>query len=314
MQVTIEVGSRGESRQWQSSPVPVDIITASELTNTGFTDLNKILLHLLPDFNFQQLAIRDGSDHSRPFALRGMSADQVLVLVNGKQSSNAGGFFRRSLDNRTLRSRYPDGFLPRISPKIKDFSITMGISDTTTYGWTYDINNTLGNNSFHYFVDNSVNVSLGNDSPSHFDSGKLIFTQDTLNVDWTNGTDLSNTLAFGLEYRFERYQIIAGETASWVHGGVPVLDGPNQGAITQADAQVFPGFRPTNETDVDHNSYAAYADWTRQLTPKWLTQAAARLEYHSDFGSNFDYKLASRYQFTDRWHLRGSLSTGFRAP
>lgn len=78
-------GTRRTDRTVADSPVPVDVIGAEQLVNSGQTETNKILNQLVPSFNFPQPSIADGSDALRPATLRGLSPDQTLVLINGKR-------------------------------------------------------------------------------------------------------------------------------------------------------------------------------------------------------------------------------------
>jgi len=80
----VVVGAR-TSRTATETPVPVDVITAQEMTETGMTEVNQMLATLEPSFNASQQTIADGSDHVNPASLRGLGPDQVLVLVNGKR-------------------------------------------------------------------------------------------------------------------------------------------------------------------------------------------------------------------------------------
>ncbi len=84
-QAKAAVGSRGGARDALDAEVPIDIITAAQLQATGQTDLQRALAMLVPGFNAPRPSITDGTDHAPPFTLRGLSPDQVLVLVNGKR-------------------------------------------------------------------------------------------------------------------------------------------------------------------------------------------------------------------------------------
>ena len=81
----IVTGTRRTNRTVEDSPVPIDVISGEQLTNSGQTETNKILNQLVPSFNFPQPSIADGSDALRPATLRGLSPDQTLVLINGKR-------------------------------------------------------------------------------------------------------------------------------------------------------------------------------------------------------------------------------------
>ncbi|HEX7024596.1 MAG TPA: TonB-dependent receptor, partial [Gemmatimonadales bacterium] len=78
-------GTRRTERSAVDQPVPVDVLTQEEIRQTGRTETSAILQQLAPSFNFPRTTIGDGTDHIRPATLRGLGADQVLVLVNGKR-------------------------------------------------------------------------------------------------------------------------------------------------------------------------------------------------------------------------------------
>jgi iron complex outermembrane receptor protein len=84
-QTIVITGTRAANRTVANSPVPVDVIGADQIANSGQTETNRILNQLVPSFNFPQPSIADGSDAIRPATLRGLSPDQTLVLVNGKR-------------------------------------------------------------------------------------------------------------------------------------------------------------------------------------------------------------------------------------
>ncbi len=79
------IGTRAAERTVTESPVPVDVFTSVDLKATGRTETAQMIQALAPSFNFPRSAIADGTDAARPATLRGLGADQVLVLVNGKR-------------------------------------------------------------------------------------------------------------------------------------------------------------------------------------------------------------------------------------
>ncbi|PYO09832.1 MAG: hypothetical protein DMD30_04850 [Gemmatimonadetes bacterium] len=117
-------------------------------------------------------------------------------------------------------------------------------------------------------------------------------------------------VALGTAFRNERYQIGAGEPASYINGFHPAQDG----SIAPSGSQVFPGFRPADEADAHRNNVGAYAELEGDLIPKLLANVAARFEHYTDFGNKLTGKLAMRLQPTQRLTLRSAISTGFRAP
>lgn len=234
-----------------------------------------------------------------------------------KRDGQSAGFFRRSADDRTIRAIYPNGFLPLINSDIEDMSIGAGLTSTAG-DWHWDLSSVYGSNSFDYYISNSHNVTIGAASTREVQAGSLKFDQWTTNFDLTNqfNIGLANPLkvALGGEYRWENYEIGAGQPDSYRDGGVRILDGPSAGAQGALGIQVFPGLRPSDAVDTDRTSYALYVDVENQVAEKLLLSAAVRFEDYSDFGDEVTAKVAGRFAATEQLAFRGSASTGFRAP
>ncbi len=232
-----------------------------------------------------------------------------------QRSANSAGFFRRALDARTWPQIYPNGFLPVIEPTVADGSATAGVHGV--WGrWTYDVSGQYGRNSFAFRVGDSLNVSLGPASTkTTFDAGTLSLDQFVANAGVGRAVPVKGFagvlhLAFGVEHRHEAYEIRAGEPDSYRDGGVAnQFGGP--GAI---GAQVFPGFRPSNEVQASRDNTAAYVDAEGDLRTWLRLGAAARTERYSDFGGTLDGKITARVQPDPAFIVRGSISSGFRAP
>jgi len=229
----------------------------------------------------------------------------------------AAGFFRRPLDDRTVRAIYPNGFLPLIESHIWDGSLAAGFKGTAS-SWDWDLGSVYGRNSFRYDVDHSVNVSMGTSSPTTFYAGTMIFDQWTTTLDVQRGFDIGFaqplTVAWGGEFRRDHYGLRAGEPASYQGGGQPILDGPDSGRVAAIGAQVFPGFRPSDATDESRTNYAGYVDFATNPWQPLLVDVAGRVEHYSDFGSTTDGKLSARFEPVKGYAIRGSVSNGFRAP
>ncbi len=235
----------------------------------------------------------------------------------------SGGFYRRPRENRTFTGLYPNGYLPQIATDIQDISLAAGIKGKWE-GWNIDFSNTFGQNSFTYNIRNTGNTSLRFASPNEFDAGGLRFTQNTINLDFSKKYDVLEGLnvAFGGEHRFENFKMTAGEEASYTT--YDVLGNPWNnttkrptdffGQALPGGSQVFSGFRPENAVNKNRQSLAAYADVELNFTNWLLVDAAARYENYSDFGSTFNYKLASRIKVAPNFNIRFAGSTGFRAP
>ena len=226
---------------------------------------------------------------------------------------STGAAFPRLSDNiNNVASIYPNGFLPKVAINSKDASVAGGLRGELA-GWNADISLTYGRNALDFRTKDSLNSTYGANSPTDFDSGSLIYDQLVLGADFSRAFDVGLSagplnFAWGLEQRWESYQIKAGQAESYNRGPL--------GADTRlaGGAQGFVGFQPSNEVDVDRNNFAAYADVEIPLTDKLTVDGAVRFEDYSDFGTTQTGKLSARYDFNHSFALRGSISTGFRAP
>ena len=463
-------GTRGTARTVLDSPVPVDVLTAADLKSTGASngELGQALQTLLPSFSFPRQSNSGGADHVRAAQLRGMSPDQVLVLVNGKRRHTSalvndsskigrgtapvdfnsipisaikrievlrdgagaqygsdaiagviniilddapqggevsttygayhthqdaigktttdgqnslttakigtrlgedGGFVRggteykdRNPTNRagfdgfadtpgqrnyvmgdgvardvnawfnselplaggkaysfgTYNQRhttgaefyrypseqpqfYPNGYLPQSLGDNLDLSATAGFKGLIGEDWDFDSSLTHGRNRFESATRRTLNVTLGPDSPTRFDTGDYELRQTTANLDFNRELRLggrSFVLALGGEYRYEHYLTSAGDEASYTGSGA---DGAN-------------GLRPSEEADLDRNVFGSYAELSGDVTDRLFVDAATRWEHYDDAGSKLTGKLSARYRLTDQWALRGAVSNNFRAP
>ncbi|HST44584.1 MAG TPA: TonB-dependent receptor, partial [Luteimonas sp.] len=476
----IVTGTRVADRTVAESSSPIDIITPEILESTGTAELATALSRALPSLNFPRPAISDGTDAVRPAQLRGLSPDQVLVLVNGKRrhstalvnlngtqgrgsspvdlnaipiaaiervevlrdgasaqygsdaiagvinivlkgggdggsiagrygkhsagdgeayqlSGDAGfgfagdgfvrlsgqalhndqtdrarpyigtpsatspplgqvvqrqgdpeidqgavgfnagfspaegisfysfgtasrrdalsnGFFRPAGDTRNIRAIYPDGFLPQIRNIAEDRAAVVGLKGYTAGGINIDFSYNYGNSELSFDIENTLNRSLGPTSPTQFYAGALEVTQHVVNLDLNKAVDVGFldypiTFALGAEWRGEEFEQFAGEPGSYINGGALL-----NGAPTASGAQVFPGFRPSDARAFDRHSYSVYADVEADVSEQLSLGVAARSERYSDFGSTTSGKLSARFAFTDAVALRGTASTGFRAP
>jgi Outer membrane receptor for ferrienterochelin and colicins len=480
LQTVIVTGTRSSDRTVSSSLTPIDVVSAQVLQQTGTTDLPTALARIIPSLNFPRPAAADTADTQRPAQLRGLSPDQVLVLVNGKRwhpgaillnngvigrgsqpvdlntiplsaidhievlrdgasaqygsdaiagvinvilkkgpkggdvevsggqysagdgrqwlgSANFGiplgndqGWLRLALesgnedntnragpDNRSpawqalgvnfrqgdpwvhshnvllnaqyditpnvqfyafghygrrnsvspaffryglnspspksplMASMYPDGFLPLENADSFDQSLVAGLRGTLD-GWRWDVSANAGGNRVSYETQNSMNFAYFHDfgtSPSVFHDGILKANQQSFDIDIAKDLRpgwLPNplTVAFGTEYLRQSYQISPGDLASWYVGT----------SGTSGGAQGFAGWQPVNAVNAARHDVAEYLDLETNLTDKLGASLAVRHEDYSDFGNTTSGSLSARYDFTDSFALRGSASTGFRAP
>jgi iron complex outermembrane receptor protein len=229
------------------------------------------------------------------------------------RDARSAGFYRPAQDARNVIEIYPDGFLPIIAPEVTDWSAAGGVRWTLGV-WQMDSSLVYGKNEMEFTIENTLNRSLGPASKTVFDAGGFDYDQLVLNVSGVREVEVGAfasplNVAVGVEARLESYSIFAGEPDSYRNGGVLL-----NGQPTASGAQVFPGFRPSNEVDEDRTAVGAYVDLEANVTEKFLASVALRGESYSDFGESLSGKLAARYDFTEAFALRGSIQNGFRAP
>jgi len=211
---------------------------------------------------------------------------------------------------QNISSIYPDGFLPEINNISKDRSLVAGVKGHAGE-WNWDLSYNYGYNHLEFYTRNTLNASLGASSPTSFYDGALETTQNIVNLDISRPLELGlaypATLSFGVEGRNEKWNQSPGEYGSYANAGLGV---PGAGA----GAQGFGGFSPEVAGAFDRDSHAVYAGLEADLTEKFSAGAAARYEDYDDFGSQVSGKLSARYAFNDAVALRGTVSSGFRAP
>lgn len=225
-----------------------------------------------------------------------------------ERNTDGATFFRYPDESRNVKAIYPGGFLPVTTGENDDLAITGGAKGNLG-GWDIDNSVTYGRNEFTYGVENSLNASLGPDSPTEFESGTYRFTQLTVNVDASRTLapaflDNPVMLAIGVEYRREDFETIAGEPASFAAG-------PFDGDI---GAQGAPGLTPADEVDRNREVYGAYIDLSSDVTDRLFVNMAGRYEYYDGFGSSGTGKASASYHLMPGLSLRGAVSNNLRAP
>lgn len=224
-------------------------------------------------------------------------------------------YTRGAGENRNIDSIYPKGFDPIIASVVNDHSLSAGIRGDIS-GWDVDFNTTMGKNKMHYYGRNTLNASMGEASPTEFDDGGFSLAQATTSLDFSRYFDNALhglNIAYGAEYRIDNYIIFAGEQASWDNYGEIFIDGGDT-TTRPGGAQGFPGFQPGDETDEFRTNIGVYADVEADFTENFSMSGALRFEDYSDFGNTINGKIAARLALGKNYALRGSFSTGFRAP
>jgi iron complex outermembrane receptor protein len=218
-------------------------------------------------------------------------------------------------------SRFPGGFAPVFRSNAIDASLTAGAKGEVFGGLRYDLSAGLAQNEVEFKLDNTVNPSLGPDSPNAFRAGELQQRETRLNADFVYPVETGMfasplNVAFGAEYRRETFEIKAGEPASYQAGRFASVTDPDTGRIVglAVGSSGFPGYTPASAGAFSRSNWATYVDLEADILENLTVAAAARYEDFSDFGSTFNWKLTGRYEVFDGFALRGSINTGFRAP
>ncbi|WP_080318723.1 TonB-dependent receptor [Croceivirga radicis] len=218
-----------------------------------------------------------------------------------------------------------DGYLPTFEGLLSDYNGTVGFRSTIN-DWNVDLSFTTGGNLQTYKVNNSHNRNFvyspstwvdanGNgtiddgevtessqlyreNSPRSFDPGGTRFSHNVGNIDISRLLSDKVSIGFGAEFRTETFEVIEGGLASYDGGG----------------ADSFAGNTPQNSGKFNRYNIGGYFSLDYDVTDAFLLSGTVRAENYSDFGGAFVYKFSSRYKFSDALTLRGSVSSGFRAP
>lgn len=214
--------------------------------------------------------------------------------------------------NFDLNDIFPAGFTPQFGQDDEDYSINGGFRDRGEGSFSYDFSASYGRNQIDYFISDTINASLGPNSPTSFNPGTLIQSEFNLNLDfgyeWDSGLfEAPVNIAFGGERRKETYEIVAGDPASFAIG-------PGAADGLPSGSNGFPGYSEAQAGEFDQTSYAGYIDVEIPLTSFWTLGLAGRYEDFSEYGDSLDGKISTRVEVTPSFALRATASTGFRAP
>ncbi len=211
-----------------------------------------------------------------------------------------------------LSDIYPAGFSPDFGQDDTDLSITGGLKGSLAneaLSWEFSVG--YGSNEIEYNISNTINASLGSDSPTSFYIGSLSQDELNINADFVYVADIgladNANIAFGAERRMETYTISPGDEASYAVG-------PGAADGLASGSNGFFGFSQSQSGEYEQESYAAYLDIELPFTDKFTLGTALRYEDFSEFGNSVTGKISGRYEFTSELALRATASTGFRAP
>tara|TARA_R110000737_G_scaffold982_9_gene2865 strand:- start:383 stop:2950 length:2568 start_codon:yes stop_codon:yes gene_type:complete len=215
----------------------------------------------------------------------------------------------------SMNQIFPGGYTPQFGGNITDTSLTVGTKGDIQSGfledWFFDVSASVGRSESKFNLKNTLNPSLGLDTPVDFNTGSYIQMEKTFNFDLVKGVEVGLdeplNVAMGLEWREESFEIVSGDEASW-KAGAYADQGFNIGS------HGFKGFGPETQGRNDRRNIAAYVDLEAQITEDLLLGTALRYEDFTSFGNTTNYKLTAQYTLNDEFSFRASHSTGFRAP
>ena len=228
----------------------------------------------------------------------------------------------------------PGGYTPQFGAQLKDASIVIGGRGDITPNLSYDISGSYGRNAVSFLLNNSWNPSNGPDGfvngelQRNFDIGQNVQSETNFNIDMNytmpvDGLASDLNIAFGGEWRDERFETIVGEKNSWVAGRFAFqnVDGSNtySDGVTplpnlSIGAHGFAGFSPEQSGYWGRSNYAVYSDFEADITDSFTAGLAVRYEDFESFGDTTNFKVSGRYRLTDALAVRASYNTGFRAP
>ncbi|MCR9258437.1 MAG: TonB-dependent receptor [Pseudomonadaceae bacterium] len=296
----------------------------------------------------------------------GDGAAELYSFGSYSASEGDGGFFYRYPGNGTIEDLrledgsvyspleiFPGGFTPRFEGEVEDYSFAAGIRGAFGDSAGYDASFRYGYNEISYTLNNTINPSLGPDTPTSFKPGDLsneeIQFQIDVYQDFDLGLESPVTVALGVSYMDETYEVVQGQELSYIPGpfasqdpfgfcsdeadvtarsataaGLAVIGNGSSLDCTSSSDPVyrvvgvgsngFPGYSPEFSEEYTRDSYGVYVDVSADVTERLFLQSAIRYEDYSDFGSETVWKVAGRFSVTDNFAIRSSVGTGFRAP
>ena len=227
-----------------------------------------------------------------------------VPIVDAVPDADALAAVEGNPDCFTLYSRFPGGFTPNFGGEAQDMSLVAGVRGFTEGGLNWDLSASVGAHEADLFIENTVNASLGYDTPTAFDLGSNRQQEVGVNFDVSYAVNDMVNVAAGTEWRDERYETGRGEPDSWTVGPY----GRGQGF--SAGSNGFFGYGPLAEGEWSRSNVAAYGDVELNgADGLWTIGSAVRVERFEDFGTTTNGKVSARVGF-----VRASVSSGFRAP
>lgn len=206
---------------------------------------------------------------------------------------------------------FPGGFTPRFGGTVTDSAIAGGVKGELVDEVFFDLSASYGRNEAEFKINNTVNASLGANSPTSFNPGTYVQSELGLNMDLFREFEVglydAVVLAGGMEWREDTFEVKAGDVASY---SVGVLADQGFGIGSNG----FPGFKPETAGIFSRHNLSFYTDVSSWVSENLMLNAAVRYEDYSDFGNTTNWKASGLYKMTDSLSVRAAAGTGFRAP
>ncbi len=230
-----------------------------------------------------------------------------VPIINDRPDQEAWLRIRDDPNCFSFLKMFPGGFTPRFGAFASDESVVLGLRGRADL-MRWELSASYGRNEADFFIYNTVNASMGPDTPTYFDPGSYVQSDVNLNFDVTYPVGQKLVLAAGLERRTETFEIVEGQIESYLIGQ-PLA---SQGFAPATNG--FAGFSKVASGEWDRSNSAIYVEGGITPADRWLLDVAVRSERFDDFGTTTNYKVATNVGLNDEVKLRGSYSTGFRAP
>ena len=231
-----------------------------------------------------------------------------VLLIDDKPEQDGWLQVRDDPNCFSFLKMFPGGFTPRFGAFTTDESLLLGLKGIQGQSLGWDFSVSYGQHEADYFIFNTVNASMGPDTPTWFDPGTYVQSDVNMNLDFTYPVNDQFFLAAGLERRTETFEIVEGQIESYIIGQPLASQG------FQPATNGFSGFSKVAAGRWDRSNTAVYVEGDYMPMDRWLLALALRTENFEDFGTTANYKLATNFGVTDDIKVRGSYSTGFRAP
>lgn len=213
---------------------------------------------------------------------------------------------------------FPNGYSPHLFVTDKDFQVVGGVRSAKGADLRFDLSTSYGADSASYLENSVLNVSLGPTGPTSLYIGKVKATERVSNLDLQQNValGLANplSLAGGAEFRQNDYTIGAGEPNSYIDGGYKSTTGPQAGVLRTSGSQGVTGFPQSSAGSWKRHAWSAYVNAEQEIGSGFDVALALRHEDYSDFGTTDTGKASLRVEPVRGLALRGTASSGFRAP